>query len=422
MTVVDGLDRFEAAHAQSAGGLLHAFNVAGVLATSDVHVALRLSRLSGTVDDVVQLGVAFAARAPRLGHVCVDLRSIRDTASTDSDSPVDLGALPWPKPADWVRRMSESAVVGLDRPLQLGGTNLYLNRLWTDERFVATDLLRRAAEPVDGVDDVVLSAGLARLFDNKEIPDLQRMAAATAVLRNVSVIAGGPGTGKTTTVARVLALIHEQHAAAGARPPRIALAAPTGKAAARLEEAVRSEALVIEIDEAVRAHLGMLEGTTLHRLLGFNSGNRTRFRHNRSNHLPHDVVVIDETSMVSLTMMARVAEAVRPGARLILVGDPEQLASVEAGAVLGDIVGPVAHGFCMDAEARRRLAKVTGQTVPVPSADVDVDVAVDAMRCRCRCRCRCHLVLDYRERHRPSSPRAPLWWRDRRSRRSDPTW
>ena len=318
------------------------------------------------------------ARAPRLGHVCVDLRSIRDTASTDSDSPVDLGALPWPKPADWVRRMSESAVVGLDRPLQLGGTNLYLNRLWTDERFVATDLLRRAAEPVDGVDDVVLSAGLARLFDNKEIPDLQRMAAATAVLRNVSVIAGGPGTGKTTTVARVLALIHEQHAAAGARPPRIALAAPTGKAAARLEEAVRSEALVIEIDEAVRAHLGMLEGTTLHRLLGFNSGNRTRFRHNVSNHLPHDVVVIDETSMVSLTMMARVAEAVRPGARLILVGDPEQLASVEAGAVLGDIVGPVAHGFCMDAEARRRLAKVTGQTVPVPSAEADVDVDADA--------------------------------------------
>jgi len=365
VTVVDGLDRFDAALAQSAGGLLHAFNLAGVLATSDVHVALRLSRLSGTVDDVVQLGVAFAARAPRLGHVCVDLHSICDTASTESDSPVDLGVLPWPEPTDWVRRMSESAVVGHDRPLQLGGTNLYLNRLWADEGFVATDLQRRAAAPVDGVDDAVLSAGLARLFDNEEIPDLQRMAAATAVLRNVSVIAGGPGTGKTTTVARVLALVHEQHEAAGARSPRIALAAPTGKAAARLEEAVRSEALVMEIDEAVRAHLGELEGTTLHRLLGFNSGNRTRFRHNRTNHLPHDVVVIDETSMVSLTMMARVAEAVRPGARLILVGDPEQLASVEAGAVLGDIVGPAADGFCMDAEARRHLTEVTGQTVPV---------------------------------------------------------
>ena len=302
--------------------------------------------------------------APRLGHVCVDLHTVRDTASTDSDTPVNLGVLPWPGPVDWLRRMSESAVVGPDRPLQLGGTNLYLNRLWTDERLVAGDLLRRASAPADGVDDALLSAGLGRLFDNKEVPDLQRMAAATAVLRNVSVIAGGPGTGKTTTVARVLALIHEQHAAAGARPPHIALAAPTGKAAARLEEAVRREALEMRIDESVRVHLGLLEGTTLHRLLGFNPGNRTRFRHDRINHLPHDVVVIDETSMVSLTMMARVAEAVRPGARLILVGDPEQLASVEAGAVLGDIVGPAADRFCMDTVTRRRLADVTGHTVP----------------------------------------------------------
>ena len=364
MTVVERLDSFDAALAQSAGGLLHAFNEAGVLATSDVHVALRLARLSSTLDDVVQLGVAFAARAPRLGHVCVDLHTVRDTASTDTDSPVDLGGLPWPEPADWVRRMSESAVVGPDRPLQLEGTNLYLNRLWTDERFVAADLRRRAAAPADDVDDAVLSAGLGRLFDNEEVPDLQRMAAATAVLRNVSVIAGGPGTGKTTTVARVLALIHEQHAAAGARPPLVALAAPTGKAAARLEEAVRREAQEMRIEEAVRAQLGMLEGTTLHRLLGFNPGNRTRFRHDRINHLPHDVVVIDETSMVSLTMMARVVEAVRPGARLILVGDPEQLASVEAGAVLGDIVGPAANGFCMDTEARTRLAEVTGHSVP----------------------------------------------------------
>jgi len=368
VTALDGVDRFDVALAQGAGGLLQAFNQAGVLATSDLHVALRLCRLSGTVDDVVQLGVAFAARAPRLGHVCVDLQTIRDTASSDSDSPFDLGVLPWAEPDDWVRRMSESAVVGPDLPLQLEGANLYLNRLWTDERSVATDLRRRAAAPVDGVDDAVLRAGLARLFVDTETPDLQRMAAATAVLRNVSVIAGGPGTGKTTTVARVLALILEQHAGAGARPPRIALAAPTGKAAARLEEAVRGEASVMETEEGVRAHLGTLEGTTLHRLLGFNPGNRTRFRHNRNNHLPHDVVVIDETSMVSLTMMARVTEAVRPGARLILVGDPEQLASVEAGAVLGDIVGPVADGFCMDAETRSRLAAVTADTVPLPVA------------------------------------------------------
>ena len=106
------------------------------------------------------------------------------------------------------------------------------------------------------------------------------------------------------------------------------------------------------VDPAIRAGLSALEGTTLHRLLGSNPGNRTRFRHDRTNRLPHDVVVVDETSMVSLSMMARVAEAVRSDARLILVGDPEQLASIEAGAVLGDIVPPGSRHMCMGDEAR----------------------------------------------------------------------
>ena len=114
----------------------------------------------------------------------------------------------------------------------------------------------------------------------------------------------------------------------------------------------------------VKERLGALTGVTLHRLLGFNPGNRTRFRHNRLNRLPHDVVVVDETSMVSLSLMARLVEAVRPEARLILVGDPEQLASVEAGAVLGDIVGPASQGICMGEPAREELAAVTGQPIP----------------------------------------------------------
>ena len=168
------------------------------------------------------------------------------------------------------------------------------------------------------------------------------------------MIAGGPGTGKTTTVARVLALLDEQASAGGLRPPLVALAAPTGKAAARLEEAVRGEAARLDVDAATRQRLRALEGATLHRLLGFNPGNRTRFRHDRRNRLPHDVVVVDETSMVSLSMMARLIEAVRPEARLVLVGDPEQLASVEAGAVLGDIVGPAGAIRC---RVRRRVGR-----------------------------------------------------------------
>ena len=122
--------------------------------------------------------------------------------------------------------------------------------------------------------------------------------------------------------------------------PLIALAAPTGKAAARLEEAVHEEARRLDVGEATRGALLGLEASTLHRLLGRRRGSHSRFRHHRGNRLPHDVVVVDETSMVSLSLMARLVEAVRPDARLVLVGDPGQLSSIEAGAVLGDIVGP----------------------------------------------------------------------------------
>jgi len=365
MTQTEALDAFDARLALGIEGPLREFNQAGILATSDVHVAVRLARLSGTTDVTVQLGAAFAARAPRLGHVCVDLRSISGTASTDTDTPSDIGALPWPDPVEWAARMSGSPLVGDGRPLHLEGTVLYLDRLWADERQVASDLLERSGQLADGVDDAdLLASGLARLFPGDDAPDFQRMAAATAVLRRVSVVAGGPGTGKTTTVARVLALLEAQAAASARRQPLVALAAPTGKAAARLEEAVRSGAGAMDIDAEVRERLSALQGTTLHRLLGFNPGNRTRFRHHRLNRLPHDVVVVDETSMVSLSLMARLMEAVRPDARLILVGDPEQLASVEAGAVLGDIVGPAARAFCMGASARAQLAAACGQAVP----------------------------------------------------------
>jgi len=223
----------------------------------------------------------------------------------------------------------------------------------------------------------VLQEGLSRLFPDTtgatpstgpaspsdEGPDRQRLSAAAAVLRPLTVVAGGPGTGKTTTVARILALLDEQAEAAGTPPPLVALTAPTGKAAARLEEAVHEEAARLDVDDSRRRRLLATHASTLHRLLGWQPGNRSRFRHNRSNRLPHDVVVVDETSMVSLSQMARLVEAVRPDARLVLVGDPQQLASVEAGAVLGDIVGPAADGLLMRAQARADLGAATGAAV-----------------------------------------------------------
>ena len=197
----------------------------------------------------------------------------------------------------------------------------------------------------------VLADGLARMLAGPDDGG-QRRAAATAVLRRFAVVAGGPGTGKTTTVARIVALLAEQAAAAGAAAPHVALAAPTGKAAARLEEAVHAAARELDADDAVREQLLALGGVTLHRLLGWQPRTHSRFRHHRGNRLPHDVVVVDETSMVSLSLMGRLVEAVRPEARLILVGDPGQLTSIEAGAVLGDIVGPAADGPRMRAPAR----------------------------------------------------------------------
>ena len=176
------------------------------------------------------------------------------------------------------------------------------------------------------------------MFGGAAADDRQRIAAETAVRRRFAVVAGGPGTGKTTTVARILALLFEQG------DPLVALAAPTGKAAARLVEAVHDEAARMDVSDAVRARLLGLDASTLHRLLGWRPGAHSRFRHHRGNRLPHDVVIVDETSMVPLSLMGRLVEAVRADARLILVGDPGQLTSIEAGAVLGDIVGPAEPG------------------------------------------------------------------------------
>ena len=342
-------DVFDVRLARSGAGLLRDFNGAGVLVGADVHVARRVAELAGESDEEVVLAAALAVRAPRLGHVFVDLERIHETATSDVDEPVDVGTLAWPEPAGWVTRVAASSLVGEGRPLRLAGSALYLDRYWREEEQIASDL--RALAESAAVDEGALADGLARLFPDaaadatvSEADADQKAAAAAAIRQRLAVVAGGPGTGKTTTVARIVALLEEQAAAAGTPPPLIALAAPTGKAAARLQQAVHDEAGRLDVSDAIRARLLALRASTLHRLLGWKPGSHSRFRHDRGNRLPFDVVIVDETSMVSLSLMARLVEAVRADARLILVGDPGQLTSVEAGAVLGDIVGPAASG------------------------------------------------------------------------------
>jgi exodeoxyribonuclease V alpha subunit len=315
-----------------ATGLLRAFNVAGVLTAADVHVAQRVGALGGEHDEAVLLALALTVRSTRHGSVVLDLATAEASTSVDADQdePVDTATLALDWPQDWVERCAASPLVG--GPLRQQGSRLWLARYWDQEALVADELLARTAVGTGDLDLDVLKGGLDRLF--LAVDDDQREAAAVCALARVSVLAGGPGTGKTTTVARLLALLREQHA-----DWRIALAAPTGKAAARLEEAVRSSTATLPAEDQQR--LGELSATTLHRLLGWRPEARTRFRHDRTNRLPYEVVVIDESSMVSLTMMARLLEALRPTTRLVLVGDPDQLASVEAGAVLGDLVQDV---------------------------------------------------------------------------------
>jgi exodeoxyribonuclease V alpha subunit len=339
-------DPFAARFALHASGLLREFNEAGVVDAADIHVARELARLGGESEDTVLLAVALAVRGPRLGHVHVDLARIRDTAAVDAEEPIDLAALDWPEPQGWIARVRASPLVaagdrpvaGEVRPLRLVGSWLYLDRYWAEEVGVARSLRAMGDRPPSGVDPQLLTDGLSRLF-GAEASGRQSQAAAAAVTHRWSVVAGGPGTGKTTTVARIVALICEQAAASGGAFPLVALAAPTGKAAARLQESVQAEAALLDVAPEVRDQLLALRASTLHRLLGWRPGSNSRFRHDRNQRLAHDVVIVDETSMVSLSLMARLIEALRSGARLILVGDPGQLASIEAGAVLGDIVG-----------------------------------------------------------------------------------
>ena len=319
--------------ALAATGLLRTFNEAEVLNAADVHVARRLGAMLEETDDTVLLAAALAVRAVRAGSICLDL-------ATASELPLETGSpddepLPWPEPAAWVERVRHSPLV-TRQMLRLVGTRLYLDRYWREEGQVCDDLVERIHRTPPEVDAAALEAGLVRVFP-REGYDEQREAARAAASRWTTVLTGGPGTGKTTTVAGLLALVAEQHEAATGQPPRIALSAPTGKAAARLQEAVQEATAELE-DPVDRARLEGLQSSTLHRLLGWRPDSRVRFRHHRAHRLPHDVIVVDETSMVSLTMMARLLEAVRPDARLVLVGDPDQLASVEAGAVLADLV------------------------------------------------------------------------------------
>lgn len=337
---------------------------AGVFGTAELHAAAVLVRADPAAPDTVHLAAALALWAPLHGHACIDLAVARDivgaalVADADDGSTTDepdIISLPWPQLDEWLASLTGSTICRVvtetddepvldHHPLVLHGTLLYTQRQWVDECTVAADLRRRARSAVTMQLSPAASDLLERLLPAVDDgwPNLQHEAAMMALRSRLAVIVGGPGTGKTHTIARLLAVLLHRASDEGTTL-RVALAAPTGKAAARMGEAIGAALTGFDrsggapLDAQIIAQLAALRPTTIHRLLGVR-GQRTRFVNNSDHPLDHDVVIIDEASMVALPMMARLVEALRPDSTLILVGDPDQLESIEVGSVLADIV------------------------------------------------------------------------------------
>ncbi|MGF1615169.1 MAG: exodeoxyribonuclease V subunit alpha [Gammaproteobacteria bacterium] len=314
----------------------------GALRAVDLHFGRRLAALAGGDDPLLWLAGALASQRLGEGDVCVDLTQCQDFPLFQVQMPG--GCLAAPEPRLWIEALRRSPVVGRPgerAPLILDEAGrLYLGRYWYFEQVVAAALTARTGRWAVDVDRERLRQGLAEWFPKSRGPDpgegtdWQQVAAALALLRPFCVISGGPGTGKTRTVTAILALLVQQ---ANGEALRIVLAAPTGKAAARLTESIRAQKRGLPLTPEQVACIPEA-AQTLHRLLGFRPG-RANPRHGPDHPLHLDVLVVDEASMVDLPLMARLLAALPEHARLILLGDKDQLASVEAGRVLGDICG-----------------------------------------------------------------------------------
>jgi len=313
---------------------------------------------AGEMRSEVLLAALCASHEAGRGHTSIDIKALQNEPesvlnlppenrySPNCDTP---GALFRQFGADIEAALTQSQCVDADgkgnQPLVLSGGKLYLRRYWQYEAFIESDLQARMSDrPV--TNDDLLKSTLAKLFaraDDEKPDDInwQRVACANTVRNRFSVITGGPGTGKTYTVVRLLTALQHQTLFLGLPPLRVSLAAPTGKAAARLTESIESELNRLRGDAKLATLKDALdsikpEGKTLHRLLGVKPNSRA-FKHHADNPLRTDVVIVDEASMIDIEMMTALLKATPKNARLVLIGDKDQLASVEAGAVLGNL-------------------------------------------------------------------------------------
>ena len=318
---------------------LRMWREAGVLDAAEIHIASHLAARAGEQRANVVLGLALAVAAPRSGHVALDPDNVRESAMRDAERIDDearnaVAGLPWPVDTEaWLSEIADSPLT--PEILRVERGLVYLRRFHDLECSVAERLISLASQSTtDGIAADALSEAMG-------LDDGQRDAVRVCLASRLGVLVGGPGTGKTRTVATILAAL-----LSGEGPtPRVALAAPTGKAAARMGESIAAAAALLDSsDPELADSMRQLKPSTVHRLLGVRYGTAA-FRRDASDPLHHDVVIIDEASMMSLPLTASLLDALGGTTRLILVGDPGQLASVEAGSVLADLVaadGPTA--------------------------------------------------------------------------------
>ncbi len=335
----------------------------GTFSDLDVHFAELMQKLDGRNDTGIFLAAASVSSSTRQGNICLDVEGIANRPLLPEYD------LYYPGKETWIERLKTSPVVGTScdfKPLILDGSSkLYLHRYFEYQKDLVRFIKNRVVDH-EYPEPSGLQKSLNRLFGEVprgKAPDWQKIAAILAATRKFCVLSGGPGTGKTTTIVKLMALLLEMN---HSQPLKMALAVPTGKAAVKLQDSIREALGELNCSDEVKA-LMPTEASTIHRLLGTISGS-PYFRYNEQNLLDVDVVIVDESSMVDLALLAKLVRAMPDDAKLILVGDKDQLASVEAGSVFADICDAAAmNEFSND--FYRIIDRVSSETIMRPDVE-----------------------------------------------------